>query len=321
MGLRLVFEDKNQAEDGHRVYRSASPMDPQALPAPIATLGANVTSYDDGDVVPGNTYYYRVSAFLNTGEERVSDEVVIQATQNNDLSYLFSLGEKGAHYKISDLSSLFQDEAGTVAAGVGDPVRHVKDLSGNLEHLTLSDLANAPTLETDGERYWLESSGSECHLNVTWPDYPQPNCTVIGFRQNRNPGSNEGPRIIGRSQAARPFQMMYQTTDGEGGVNTRLWANSTSGSVGATVGTDHQVIILFNGIDTTYDLDEAGETPYGADIGPDGCSGLTLFNDHVPDPDVFSTGRFYGALLIDRVLTLQERAEVNDFFKLIVKGI
>ena len=74
MAIRLTWDDNNADEDGHRVYRDTGPMDTESLPEPLAELNADVTQYDDTDVVPGTTYYYRVSA-VRSAVEAVSDEV------------------------------------------------------------------------------------------------------------------------------------------------------------------------------------------------------------------------------------------------------
>lgn len=81
MGIRVSWEDFNAIEAGHRVYRSSTPMDPEALPTSIAELGPDVTFYDDGDVTALETYYYRVSAYLGSSEF-VSDEITLVAEEN-----------------------------------------------------------------------------------------------------------------------------------------------------------------------------------------------------------------------------------------------
>lgn len=81
--IRLNWEEANSNEDGHRIYRSDNPMDPNALPTPLATVAADVTTYDDDTVVTGNTYYYRVSAYAGS-TERVSDELEAEAS---DIGY------------------------------------------------------------------------------------------------------------------------------------------------------------------------------------------------------------------------------------------
>lgn len=83
--VRLQWDDKNMIEKGHKIYRSDSPMDINNLPTPIATLEPNTTEYVDTARTIGNTYYYRVSAYIN-GSEMVSEEVPLKVTE---LSYSY----------------------------------------------------------------------------------------------------------------------------------------------------------------------------------------------------------------------------------------
>ncbi|MDW7746595.1 LamG domain-containing protein [Halomonas sp.] len=109
MGTRLVWKEANLAEDGHRVYRDTAPLDPDNLPAPLATLGADVTQYDDGDVVPGTTYYYRVTAFVGA-VERVSLEKSVTTTES---SVAPTLGE-AVRFTMDDISGdVLPDNAGS----------------------------------------------------------------------------------------------------------------------------------------------------------------------------------------------------------------
>lgn len=79
MTVVLTWTDTNSAEDGYGLYRSLSPMDPAALPAPLVTLGANTTQYQDVTAVAGTTYYYRVAGYAGALVE-VGAEVVIAAS-------------------------------------------------------------------------------------------------------------------------------------------------------------------------------------------------------------------------------------------------
>ena len=74
----LRWQDTNNIELGHKIYRSVTPMDIQNMPAPIADIGVNATEYTDEDVIEGNFYYYRVSAYTTNGEE-FSTEVYAEA--------------------------------------------------------------------------------------------------------------------------------------------------------------------------------------------------------------------------------------------------
>lgn len=82
MGYRLRWRDLNLSEDGHRVYRSTSEIDPGNLPVPLAVLGPDITAYDDHTALDEVKYYYRVSAFIGAQEE-VSLEVDTDAAQGD----------------------------------------------------------------------------------------------------------------------------------------------------------------------------------------------------------------------------------------------
>lgn len=76
MTVRLTWVDNNADETGHQIYRSTSPMDPAALPAPIATLAADVTTYDDTTAPADTDCYYRVAAVRNGGLAVSSESMI-----------------------------------------------------------------------------------------------------------------------------------------------------------------------------------------------------------------------------------------------------
>ncbi|NAW33254.1 LamG domain-containing protein [Halomonas alimentaria] len=78
MKIRIRWRDANFGESEQRIYRDTSPMDPQALPAPIGSVGAGVTEFIDANVVDQTTYYYRLSAIVD-GQEYVDDEFEVLA--------------------------------------------------------------------------------------------------------------------------------------------------------------------------------------------------------------------------------------------------
>ncbi|WP_202758269.1 hypothetical protein [Delftia acidovorans] len=73
--IALKFPGVAAFAEGVHVYRSTEPMDAGALPAPIATLAASAAEYVDSDVLPGQTYYYRIAVFLGA-ESSLSAETV-----------------------------------------------------------------------------------------------------------------------------------------------------------------------------------------------------------------------------------------------------
>ena len=82
---------------------------------------------------------------------------------------LFALGEQGAWYDPSDLSTLFQDSAGTTpVTAVGQPVGLLKDKSGRGNHASQSTTTARPTLQQDsGGRYYLSFDGVDDELAVS----------------------------------------------------------------------------------------------------------------------------------------------------------
>jgi hypothetical protein len=70
-------------------------------------------------------------------------------------SALFA-GTQGVWYDPSDLSTVFQDAAGTIAGAVDQPVGRILDISGNGNHASQAVSGDRPTLRSSGGLYWLE---------------------------------------------------------------------------------------------------------------------------------------------------------------------
>lgn len=70
----LSWKDLNLNEDGFNIYRSETPMDVQNMPTPLATVSANIGSYDDTTGINGKLYYYRIGVIRGT-DEAISGEI------------------------------------------------------------------------------------------------------------------------------------------------------------------------------------------------------------------------------------------------------
>lgn len=78
---------------------------------------------------------------------------------------LFIGGKQGFLFNPSDLSTLFQDAAGTIpVTASGQPVGKMLDKSGNNNHATQSLSAARPTYQTNGTLHWLNFDGVDDHL-------------------------------------------------------------------------------------------------------------------------------------------------------------
>jgi hypothetical protein len=83
---------------------------------------------------------------------------------------LFDGGVAGAWYDPSDLSTMFQDDAGTIPVTAdNDPVGRLLDKSGNGNHLTQSTAGSRPTYQTAGGMHWLAFDGVDDYLTGTLP--------------------------------------------------------------------------------------------------------------------------------------------------------
>lgn len=78
MSLKLTWKDRNVASDGTRIYRSLTPMDPNALPAPIGTVGPGVMEFVDETLEQNKVYYYRFESFKGA-DKTLSDEKILGA--------------------------------------------------------------------------------------------------------------------------------------------------------------------------------------------------------------------------------------------------
>ncbi len=87
-----------------------------------------------------------------------------------------------AWYDPSDLSTLFQDAAGTIAvAGDGDPVGRIEDKSGNGFHMTQPLSARRAVFRSASGLQWLETDGAGDSYNIASRlDFaPNPDIAVI----------------------------------------------------------------------------------------------------------------------------------------------
>ena len=87
-------------------------------------------------------------SLLISGDLRLAKEFSLR-------SALFA-GTQGVWYDPSNLSTVFQDAAGTVAGAVDQPVGRILDISSNGNHASQAVSGDRPTLRSSGGLYWLE---------------------------------------------------------------------------------------------------------------------------------------------------------------------
>lgn len=92
--IRIKWNDTNSIEEGYKIYRSTSPIDPLSPPPPLATVGANVKEYVDTTAVEGTTYYYRVAAYLATIVQFGAQITVVAGPEPSAAKVMLSVGDE-----------------------------------------------------------------------------------------------------------------------------------------------------------------------------------------------------------------------------------
>ena len=99
---------------------------------------------------------------------------------------LFQNNEQGAWYDPSDLTTMFQDSAGTTPITAdGQPVGLILDKSGNNNHASQATAAARPLYKTSGGLHWLQFDGVDDGLATASIDFTvTPDISVfIGIRK------------------------------------------------------------------------------------------------------------------------------------------
>lgn len=161
--VTLMWEDLNMIENGHRVYRSKTPMDINNMPLPTKTLGKNLTVYEDNDVIDGEYYYYIVSAFTDKYEE-FSNEIYTKAASTR----LYVSGTGGLQqYSVegiynTDFSSveptgyLQEDNMGNFVTNSGDILYRINGNNGT--PTALYTFSSMTSYDADDTGFYITSS-------------------------------------------------------------------------------------------------------------------------------------------------------------------
>ena len=219
---------------------------------------------------------------------------------------LFAGGTEGAWYDPSDLSTLFQDSAGTTPVTVaGQPVGLMLDKSGNGNHATQATAAKRPTYTTGSGLAWLAFDGvddelvTQSNINVSGNSAREyiGGSGPVGPVVTLNPGGNNGERwtvqnAFGNLRVEIQGSAYLSDISSDGVVGARLPGGGTLG--------DH---VLSNGTKDEY--------ASGSDIVNTGIGPLYIGRAR---SGTWNTVDFYGCTFIDKLLTAQQRADARQYY-------
>ena len=115
---------------------------------------------------------------------------------------LFAASEVGVWYDPSDLTTMFQDSAGTTPVTAdGQPVGKILDKSGRGNHASQATAASRPLKTSTGLSKWIDYDAVDDALNTTFPSSLGSNCTVCRANVGGAPTILTG-QTIGTSYAS-----------------------------------------------------------------------------------------------------------------------
>ena len=115
--LQLSWADNSNNESGFTIER----MVPDGNLAPVATVGANVTSYTDSALIDGQTYCYTVRAFNSAGSSVPSNLACRTAASTQSIGGSTGTGSSGFN-TVSTLSNNSDSNSARASVMTGDQV-------------------------------------------------------------------------------------------------------------------------------------------------------------------------------------------------------
>jgi hypothetical protein len=208
-GTQYAFTLANNSGSSYFVMETAQPNDTSAVPKNTSGSYASLTNiassvigdYITGFVLPQSSYN---TFFFTPATNITGSSLRLRGTGGITLDIfaptsLFASGEKGVWFDANDISTLFQDAAGTIpVTAYGQKVGKWLDKSGNGNHATQSNAALQPTYQIDNEgNPNLTFSGSYNQL-VTRPiDFTSTAQMMVGL----------GLHVIGSASAAAAIEL------------------------------------------------------------------------------------------------------------------
>jgi hypothetical protein len=222
---------------------------------------------------------------------------------------LFAGGIAGAWYDPSDLSTLFQDSAGTTpVTTAGQPVGLMLDKSGNANHATQATAAARPTYQTDDVLHWLEFDGVDDTMAAASGVYfGEASTTVVAVTPQERAANN---RTFSRGGVDADAYVSFGTDKFEGALNG--YAAGTNFQVFTVASSGANVFAwLRSKPDNTATFRKNGSllntTTHSKENTAD--SGLMIAGDGTKRTRLL----FFGVVHIERVMTSSEIDMVEAF--------
>lgn len=156
----------------------------------------------------------------------------------NPAAVLFGAGEPGGWYDPSDLSTMFQDTAGTVpVTATGQTVARINDKSGRGNHLTQATAASRPQYQIDalGLPYLLFDGTDDWFISPTITPGIDKAQVFAGVRKLSDAAFQAiAETSVDPNSSVGSFSLGAASLQGD--ASRRTWATVISGSVSGVLG-------------------------------------------------------------------------------------
>lgn len=274
------------------------------------------------------------TAFSADSYGLLSSYGLLGASSNPDavIEALFANSEVGAWYDPSDLSTMFQDSAGTTPVTAdGQTVGKILDKSGRGNHATQATEASRPMLQQDGNgKYYLAFDGVDDGMATAAINFTGTSqvTVVAGLHKNDDTDgtyfafgdvySTAGGFLLGKySFGGAGIQVGVRGTTGE----AYEYVDETVGPLNRTMTllldlaqpTPNEMELRINGQQAVGEkVDDAGAGPFG---------NLPLQIGHSADdpryppsgPRYYLNGRIYSLIVLGRLATTQEITDTETW--------
>lgn len=194
--VTLFWDDTNNIESGHKIYRSNQPFDTNNMPAPIGEVGTNVTTFVDESQPIGATVYYIVSA-ITPFNEVFSQPISFEVTP---ISFSYVGGNDGALIQYNNegiqvwidttstgITNIESDSSGNVIFSHGSTLTKFSSAGTKAWDYTATDTitsvttdrdsnsiisfgSNVQLIDADGNEGWSFSNGTQAIVSIDHDD-------------------------------------------------------------------------------------------------------------------------------------------------------
>ena len=227
---------------------------------------------------------------------------------------LFANGEQGAWYDPSDLSTLYQDSAGTTpVTAVGQPVGLMLDKSGRGNHAGQPTATARPTLQQDANgKYYLDFDGVDDFLSASLVLSAYPLTLAAAAKADANA---EGG-VVSLYQSSTQYKCISKSpTDTQWGAYDRNVSSLFSGEAVGTNATPHVLIGRFSTDSVNFIMDSVDTFAASANTNAFGTPSA-LYLGRTRATGLYLDGRVYGAGMVAKDISAAEQDVLQRFLAL-----